>query len=62
MSFKAKVLAVVRKIPRGRVATYGDVALLAGRPRAARAVGNVNAGVRRPVRAVSPRDWRCRRG
>jgi O-6-methylguanine DNA methyltransferase len=35
------VLAVVRRIPRGRVATYGDVATLAGRPRASRAVGNV---------------------
>ena len=33
------MLAVVRRIPRGRVATYGDVATLAGRPRAWRAVG-----------------------
>jgi len=31
----------VRGIPDGRVATYGDVALLAGRAGAARAVGNV---------------------
>ncbi len=30
---------VVRRIPRGRVATYGTVALLAGRPGAARQVG-----------------------
>jgi O-6-methylguanine DNA methyltransferase len=35
------VLAVVRRIPTGRVATYGDVAELAGRPGAARAVGNI---------------------
>src|ERR671931_1958342 len=35
------VYAVVRTIPRGRVASYGLVALLAGRARAARAVGNV---------------------
>jgi methylated-DNA-protein-cysteine methyltransferase-like protein len=35
------VYAVVRAIPRGRVASYGLVALLAGRARAARAVGNV---------------------
>jgi len=35
------VLALVRKIPPGRVATYGDIAALAGHPRAARAVGNV---------------------
>jgi methylated-DNA-protein-cysteine methyltransferase related protein len=30
---------VVRRIPHGRVTTYGAVALLAGRPRAARHVG-----------------------
>lgn len=35
------VLRVVRRIPRGRVATYGEVAELAGRPGAARAVGRV---------------------
>jgi O-6-methylguanine DNA methyltransferase len=39
--FTARVLAVVRRIPPGRVATYGDVAAMAGRPRAARAVGNI---------------------
>ena len=38
--FKVAVLAAVRRIPPGRVATYGDVAAMAGRPRAARAVGN----------------------
>jgi O-6-methylguanine DNA methyltransferase len=40
------VLAVVRRIPPGRVATYGDVARLAGRPRASRAVGNIMRGCR----------------
>jgi O-6-methylguanine DNA methyltransferase len=40
-AFRARVLAVVRRIPRGRVATYGDVAALAGEPRAWRAVGHV---------------------
>jgi O-6-methylguanine DNA methyltransferase len=39
--FARRVLVVVRSIPAGRVATYGDVAVLAGRPRAARAVGTV---------------------
>jgi O-6-methylguanine DNA methyltransferase len=39
--FKARVLAAVRSIPRGRVATYGDVAEMVGAPQAARAVGNV---------------------
>ena len=33
------VYAVVRRIPVGRIATYGQVASLVGRPRAARAVG-----------------------
>lgn len=35
------MLQLVRRIPPGRVITYGDVARLAGRPRAARAVGNL---------------------
>ncbi len=35
----ARIYAVVRRIPRGRVATYGQVALLAGLPRHARLVG-----------------------
>src|SRR5215467_5484700 len=39
--FAERVLTVLKRIPPGRVATYGDVARLAGRPRAARAVGNV---------------------
>ena len=39
--FAESVVAVVRRIPPGRVATYGDVAGFAGRPRAARAVGNI---------------------
>ena len=46
--FTARVLSVVRRIPPGRVATYGDVAALAGQPRAARAVGNVMRACRRP--------------
>jgi len=39
--FTARVLAVVRAIPPGRLMTYGDVAACAGRARAARAVGNI---------------------
>jgi O-6-methylguanine DNA methyltransferase len=46
--FSFRVLSVVRRIPPGRVATYGDVAALAGRPRAARAVGNIMRGCGRP--------------
>jgi O-6-methylguanine DNA methyltransferase len=52
--FTARVLAVVRRVPPGRVATYGDVAGLAGRPRASRAVGNV-------MRACRDLDVPCHR-
>jgi methylated-DNA-protein-cysteine methyltransferase-like protein len=34
-----QIYEVVRRIPRGRVATYGQVAALAGNPRASRVVG-----------------------
>jgi methylated-DNA-protein-cysteine methyltransferase-like protein len=36
-----RILAAVRRIPRGRVSTYGQVAALAGLPRRARLVGTV---------------------
>lgn len=39
--WRGRVYEVVREIPRGRVASYGLVAMLSGRPGAARAVGNV---------------------
>lgn len=39
--FTDRVFAAVRKIPRGRVASYGTVAAVAGFPRAARQVGMV---------------------
>ena len=39
--FERRVLTTVSRIPVGRVATYGDVARLAGHPGAARAVGNI---------------------
>jgi O-6-methylguanine DNA methyltransferase len=48
-AFRARVLAAVRSIPRGRVATYGDIAELAGAPGAARAVGNVMRGCGDPT-------------
>lgn len=46
--FRQRVLAAVRRIPPGRVATYGDVAAAAGAPRAARAVGNIMKSCRAP--------------
>ena len=36
-----EILSVVEEIPPGRVATYGQIAVLIGRPRNARLVGNV---------------------
>ncbi|MDX1682003.1 MAG: MGMT family protein [Phycisphaeraceae bacterium] len=39
MPFSHRVWAVCRRIPRGRVATYGDLATALGQPGAARAVG-----------------------
>lgn len=39
--FASRVLSVVRRIPPGRIATYGDIAAAAEQPRAARAVGNI---------------------
>jgi O-6-methylguanine DNA methyltransferase len=47
-TFAARVLAAVRRIPPGRVATYGDIAVAAGRPRAWRAVGNIMRDCRAP--------------
>jgi O-6-methylguanine DNA methyltransferase len=48
------VLNAVRRIPVGRVATYGDIAAAAGAPRAARAVGNI-------MRDCAARDVPCHR-
>ena len=39
MTSHERILAVVRRIPRGRVATYGQIAGLAGFPRQPRLVG-----------------------
>jgi O-6-methylguanine DNA methyltransferase len=52
--FTRRVLSAVRRIPAGRVATYGDVAAAAGRPRAWRAVGNI-------MRECGARDVPCHR-
>jgi len=42
-TFSQKVYALTRMIPKGKVATYGQIAALAGSPRAARAVGALMA-------------------
>ncbi len=46
--FAKRVYSIVSRIPSGRVATYGDIARLAGRPAAARAVGQLMRGATRP--------------
>jgi methylated-DNA-protein-cysteine methyltransferase-like protein len=47
-----RIYDVVRRIPRGRVATYGQVATLAGLPGRARLVGYALAAL--PERSVVP--------
>jgi methylated-DNA-protein-cysteine methyltransferase-like protein len=59
--------SVIRKIPRGQVATYGQIARLAGRPRHSRQVGYALAALEddrlpwhRVINAkgeISPRDY-----
>ena len=39
MTFRAAVYRLVRRVPRGAVVTYGQVAVMLGAPRSARAVG-----------------------
>ena len=43
--FASRVLAVVATVPAGTLVTYGEVAVEAGHPGAARAVGRVLAGM-----------------
>ena len=40
-SFKEKVYSIAKKIPKGKVLTYKEVARRAENPRASRAVGNI---------------------
>lgn len=42
-TFQQRVLSVVQKIKKGHTLTYGQVAALAGSPKAARAVGTIVA-------------------
>ena len=48
-AFRSRVFAAVRRIPWGRVATYGDIAARAGSPRAWRAVGSILRECRDPA-------------
>jgi methylated-DNA-[protein]-cysteine S-methyltransferase len=46
--FSRRVLATLSRVPVGRVVTYGDLAMAAGFPRAARAVGTLMRTAGRP--------------
>jgi len=39
MTFRERVYEIAKQIPAGKVATYGQIARMAGKPKAARAVG-----------------------
>ena len=54
-TFKEKVYEVANKIPKGKVATYGQIARLSGRPLAFRAVGTFMA------KNSSPKNCPCHR-
>lgn len=57
--FKEKVLQVVKNIPRGQTLTYKQVAVLAGYPKAARAVGSLlkkNSDISVPCHRVIKSD------
>ena len=47
--FHGACAKALRAVPRGEVVTYGELAALAGRPRAARAAGTFCAGNRTPL-------------
>lgn len=55
--FYEQVYAVVRRIPRGRVTSYGRVAKMLGRPNAARAVGYALAALGSKREDRPPVPW-----
>lgn len=55
--FYRQVYAVVRRIPRGRVTSYGRVAKMLGRPNAARAVGYALAALANKPEPNPPIPW-----
>ena len=52
--FHRAVYRLVRKVPRGKVVTYGQVAAILGHPRAARAVGQALRLLPRNLLGVVP--------
>jgi methylated-DNA-protein-cysteine methyltransferase-like protein len=52
--FYRAVYKLVRRIPRGKVATYGQLASMLGRPRAVRAVGSALRRLSGPMAGMVP--------
>jgi methylated-DNA-protein-cysteine methyltransferase-like protein len=52
--FYREVYRLVRRIPKGKVATYGQLAALLGRPRAVRAVGSALRRLSGPMQQAVP--------
>ena len=50
VNFRERVFAITAEIPRGRVATYGQIAKMLGQPKCARAVGNALHQNRDPIK------------
>ena len=48
-NFRESVIEYIKKVPKGKVVSYGQVAAAAGSPRAARQVGGI-------LRALDPQD------
>lgn len=64
--FQKKVFAAIREIPAGQTSSYSDIALMAGAPRAGRAVGSVcatsNLAFAVPCHRVLHKDGTPRQG
>lgn len=52
--FRERVYAIVRRVPKGRVTTYGRIAVMLGHPGVARHVGNALAFCEQ---AAEPLPW-----
>ena len=52
--FRRLVYRLVRRVPRGKVVTYGQVAAILGQPRGARAVGTALGALRGPLLHLVP--------
>ena len=56
-TMQSRILAVIRRIPRGKVSTYGAVARAAGYPRGARANRRSTSQCCRGTLAKGVRGW-----